>query len=696
MTSRRAAFARRIRDYLGGEAATPILVLFALNAVDELDSRTFDLLGPEIADHFNVGVGTIGAITLGTLLLAPIISVPIAYLADRRRRMPIAIAGAATWGAFSLATGMAPLLAVLIVTRVGSNFGKVVNEPVHAGLISDFYSPRARAKAFGLHGLANYVGLATGVVLAGALGQLFGWRVPFFVLTVPTVVAILFARRLAEPERGRFEVVETPLAPPFRDTVRRLWTLRSLRYQWAGLAFSGGPLLGLGVLVPFYLRDEFGVAPALRGVIIGIGSVISAVALIAGTAQVQERLNRRPSDGLRLICWAGVFIAGTLVLTACAPWLVVAVPLIWATTAAVAFLTPGLFAITAVVAPPEMRSSAFAIGGFVALSGAVFAVFAFAVGDLIGVRVAIAAVAPIFFRGVLLFFKAAKYVDDDVARLDPTRRARGRASTELDAPGRVLLETTDLTVSYGAVQVLFGVDLEVREGEILALLGTNGAGKSTTLNAISGIVAPDGGNVWFEGEAITGEPPERTVARGIVQVPGGRGVFPRLTVADNLKMGSFLLRKDRRLLHERLDEMLELFPRLGERMAQPAGTLSGGERQMLTLAQSFMLHPRLVLIDELSLGLAPTVVTELLDAVRRFNATGTTVVLVEQSVNVALTLAQRAYFLEKGEVRFSGPAAELLGRRDLLRSVFLEGAGPARARAERERDRKGAVARSRR
>jgi branched-chain amino acid transport system ATP-binding protein len=225
------------------------------------------------------------------------------------------------------------------------------------------------------------------------------------------------------------------------------------------------------------------------------------------------------------------------------------------------------------------------------------------------------------------------------------------------------------------VRVLFGVDLEVREGEVVALLGTNGAGKSTLLNAISGVVEPDGGNVWFRGDAITGEAPERTVARGIVQVPGGRGVFPRLTVEENLAMGGFLLRRDKALLAERTAEVLELFPRLRERWRQPAGVLSGGERQMLTLAQSLLLRPRLLLVDELSLGLAPSVVQELLQALRRINADGTAVVLVEQSVNVALTLADRAYFMEKGEVRFSGPTSELLGRSDLLRSVFLEGAG---------------------
>ncbi len=279
--------------------------------------------------------------------------------------------------------------------------------------------------------------------------------------------------------------------------------------------------------------------------------------------------------------------------------------------------------------------------------------------------------APVFLRGVLYFFQAARYLDDDVERLPPnTPRRQGEAA--------VLLEVKGLTVSYGGVRVLFGVDLEIRRGEVVALLGTNGAGKSTTLNAISGIVEPDGGNVWFEGEPVTGEAPEHTVARGIVQVPGGRGVFPGLTVEENLRMGAFLLRHDGEIAEQRMAEALAMFPRLKERRRQRAGLLSGGERQMLTLAQSFLLRPKLLLIDELSLGLAPTVVQELLEAVRRMNADGVTVVLVEQSVNVALTLAERAYFMEKGEVRFSGPTAQLLKRPDLLRSVFLEGARTVR------------------
>lgn len=333
-----------------------------------------------------------------------------------------------------------------------------------------------------------------------------------------------------------------------------------------------------------------------------------------------------------------------------------------------AFVTPGLRAVITTVAPPDIRSSAFALAGLVALGGAGFALVGFAIGSS-NVRLAVGVMAPVFLRGVAYFFQATGHLAGDIAR------QRRRAVDNLVPSGpRPLLEVEGLEVSYDRLQVLFGVDLHVEAGEIVALLGTNGAGKSTTLNAISGLHDPDAGRVVLDGDDITGLPPELTVPKGIVQVPGGRGVFPGLTVAENLELGSFLLRGDRALVRERLGEVLELFPRLAERRRQRAGDLSGGERQMLTLAQSFLLRPRLLLIDELSLGLAPAVVEELLDAVRAFNAQGASIVLVEQSVNVALTLADRAYFMEKGEVRFSGATADLLDRPDLLRSVFLEGA----------------------
>ena len=245
-----------------------------------------------------------------------------------------------------------------------------------------------------------------------------------------------------------------------------------------------------------------------------------------------------------------------------------------------------------------------------------------------------------------------------------------------ESAGRPLLRCTGVDVAYDKVQVLFGVDAEVHEGEIVALLGTNGAGKSTLLKAVSGLIHPVAGRIEFDGIDITKASPQETAARGIVQVPGGKAVFPTLTVAEHFKAGCWLYaQQPAEEVESRTKQVLEMFPRLTERWGQLAGDLSGGEQQQLALGMAFVAKPRLLVIDELSLGLAPVIVERLLEAVRAIHAEGATVVLVEQSVNVALTIATRAYFMEKGQVRFEGPTADLLAREDVLRSVFLDRAG---------------------
>jgi ABC-type branched-subunit amino acid transport system ATPase component len=236
-----------------------------------------------------------------------------------------------------------------------------------------------------------------------------------------------------------------------------------------------------------------------------------------------------------------------------------------------------------------------------------------------------------------------------------------------------LLSVKGIDVAYGQTQVLFGVDLEVAEGEIVALLGTNGAGKSTVLRAVAGLTPPTRGTVHFAGRDITNVDAATTSRLGITQVPGGRGVFPSLTVAENLRVAGWSRRKEKVALRERQEQCLEWFPSLRVRWDVAAGALSGGEQQMLSLSQALLAKPRLLMIDELSLGLAPTIVESLLVIVRAIHASGTAIVLVEQSVSTALRLADRAVFMEKGEVRFEGPTAELLERDDILRAVYLHG-----------------------
>jgi ABC-type branched-subunit amino acid transport system ATPase component/ABC-type branched-subunit amino acid transport system permease subunit len=247
------------------------------------------------------------------------------------------------------------------------------------------------------------------------------------------------------------------------------------------------------------------------------------------------------------------------------------------------------------------------------------------------------------------------------------------ATPAITADDDVLLRCQGVNAAYGSLQVLFGIDLTVKRGEMVALLGTNGAGKSSLLKTITGLLPASSGTVHFDGADVTSVATEQIARAGLTMMPGGRGVFPSLTVNDNLRVASWPIRRDRQEAEEARARALDLFPVLLERSDVAAGNLSGGEQQMLSLAMAFLVRPQLLCIDELSLGLAPTVVARLVDAVRDIHRQGTTVLIVEQSVNVALLVAETATFLEKGTVRFSGNSADLLDRPDLLRAVFIGG-----------------------
>jgi ABC-type branched-subunit amino acid transport system ATPase component len=240
-----------------------------------------------------------------------------------------------------------------------------------------------------------------------------------------------------------------------------------------------------------------------------------------------------------------------------------------------------------------------------------------------------------------------------------------------------LLEVRGADFSYGPLQVLFDVSIDVKVGDRVALLGTNGAGKSTLLRLVSGLERPTRGTVWFDGSDVTSVSAPDRVKRGLVQVNGGKSTFPSLSVHENLRIGAYTFIRDGSLIADRIDQVLDVFPELAERLDQPAGTLSGGEQQMVALGRALVTGPRLVVIDELSLGLAPIVMEAILRLIDLWIEQGITLLVVEQSLDVAMSICDRAYFMEKGEVRFSGPTSELLDRTDLVRSVFFGDGGTA-------------------
>ena len=231
-----------------------------------------------------------------------------------------------------------------------------------------------------------------------------------------------------------------------------------------------------------------------------------------------------------------------------------------------------------------------------------------------------------------------------------------------------MLEVRGLEAGYGQVKILRGIDIDVAEGEIVAVLGSNGAGKTTLNNNISGLYRPFAGSVHFAGEDITGAASEAIVARGLVQVPEGRRIFPNMSVRENLELGSYRRGKPNRAAN--IARVLEIFPRLKERLGQAAGTLSGGEQQMLAIGRGLMAEPKLLILDEPSLGLSPLLVEQMFALIRRINDDGLAVVLVEQNVMQSLALADRAYVIENGAVTLSGQAAALLENADLKRAYL--------------------------
>lgn len=234
-----------------------------------------------------------------------------------------------------------------------------------------------------------------------------------------------------------------------------------------------------------------------------------------------------------------------------------------------------------------------------------------------------------------------------------------------------MLTIEDINVYYGNIQALRGISLHINEGEIVTLIGANGAGKSTMLKTVSGLLKPKQGKILYEGQSIGGKPAQSIVKMGISQVPEGRRVFANMSVEENLQLGAYL-RKDKAGIKQDMEKVYELFPRLLERLKQQSGTLSGGEQQMLAMGRALMAKPRLLLLDEPSMGLAPLLVKQIFSIIEEINKTGTTILLVEQNANLALSIADRAYVVETGRIVLSGPAEELTASEE-IKNAYLGG-----------------------
>ncbi|QGG95379.1 MFS transporter [Actinomarinicola tropica] len=671
-----------------GGPVYPLVVLFGLNLVDELDREAFNVLVPDIKDAFALDIQ--GVLTLTSLVgfFVLFLEIPLAHLADRRSRVKIATGGAATWGIASFLTAVAGFVGniwMLGAVRGAANLGRAVNGATHRPLIADYYPVDVRPSVFAVHSAGNSIGQFAAPLIAGSLAFYFSWETPFIVFAVPTLVFVVLALRLKEPVRGYHEKVvhgadeataRTEEAPAsLAEAWRIAWQVRTLRRIWIATPFLTIPLFALSPLLQLFYEEEMGLNSAQRGLLAAATEPFQLLGLAVGIPIATRLMRRNPAHLLSFLGAAAALQVVSLFLLVFTRNLPLVVAMRAVLAAATAATAPALAATISLIVPPRIRSMGFTIGNLFVIPTLLVGPIIGGLADEWGLELAIVLLCPLILLGVLMITSAGGFITADIHKVRTSTVAMAEVRAARDRGEAKLLLVRDLDVHYDSVQVLFGVDMEVAEGEIIALLGTNGAGKSTLLKAISGLVEPSAGAVIFDGTTITHAPPNEIVGHGIVQVPGGKGIFPSLTVGENIRLAGWPYADDHDYLDAATAEVIGHFPILRERWDDAAGNLSGGEQQMLTLAMAFIARPRLLMIDELSLGLAPVIVERLLDVVAAIRDRGTTIILVEQSVNVALTVAETAYFMEKGEIRFRGPTAELLDRPDVLRSVFLEGAG---------------------
>lgn len=674
------------KQLFGGEPIAPFVVLYGHSLIDSLENAGTAVVFPDIRRDFDISLQGVTALAATGAVLALVLSLPVAYRADRStRRVMYLAAGAMVAGMFGLATAVAMSLVLFVLARAGLGIGLKINDPVQQSLLADYSPVEVRAAAYSGRQAARSIGQLIGPLAFGLTADLLGWRAAFVGLGLGAFALGLVSLRLREPARGAQErrmlgavgdALDREDDPPsWEEGIAILRGVGTVRRLWLALPFLAGGLASLALLYPLFLEEVFGLGATARGALAAADEPFAIAGLLFGIPIARRYVTGpQPERMFRVLAVVGLVIGASLTVIAMAPNLVVLFAGRMVLSFAGALILPGLATLFSLVMPARVRTVGFALSQLWILPGLLLLPIIGALGERYGLRVGILAAIPAFVIGAaVLSTAAAEFAADMRSSLAAAAAAAENQRARQRGRGNLLV-CHGLDVAYGPVQVLFGVDFEVGDGEMVALLGTNGAGKSTLLRAISGTVQPDNGAVLFDGRNITYAGGAQTAGLGIVQVPGGRGVFPTMTVGENLRVAAWLYRRDPTFVQASMERVLEMFPVLRARFSTLGGDLSGGEQQMLTLAQAFLAKPKLLLIDELSLGLAPVVVEFLLDIVRAINAEGVAVVLVEQSVNVALTVCDRAVFLEKGEVRFQGATGDLLDRPDVLRSVFLDGA----------------------
>ena len=674
-----------------GGGATTFVVLLLLASLDELQTAAITVLAPDMRDTFGVSDGTITFIAASSSAFVVFGAIPMGWAADRMKRVPIIGWSSVFFTFMVFLSGLAPNAFAFFWARFGVGIAKANTIPVHSSILADTYPIGIRGRLGAIGGGSARLVAVLSPVLVGAVavaangpGEVDGWRWAYYLFGIPVALLAIAAFFLKEPPRGQWEkidvlgesfVEEDPLPVSLDAAFSRLMQIRTIKTVVVGFSALGFGLFTVPVLESLYLEERWNLDPLDRGITITVGGLFAVLGLLYVGPKFDRLWREDPTRSLRMV---GICIGvGTLFkpIQYAVPnvplFITFGVPQTVLFIAAFAMVGPLMQSIV----PYRLRGSGTALITlyifFIGAAGGGLISLLFT--DAWGPRTtALVLSVPTSILGGWILYRGARHIRHDLSLnvqelLDEQDEEKRRhESGEIPA-----LQVNNLDFCYGPVQVLFDVGFELKKGETLALLGTNGAGKSTLLRVISGLGTPRRGVVRLGGRTITYTSPQLRAALGVHQLPGGKGVFPGMTVHQNLTMGAYIHRRDRDDVTSRIDRVLELFPDLAVRQDQRATTLSGGQRQMLALARVLLHDPEILLIDELSLGLAPTVVQDLLVIIERLQEQGQTIIIVEQSLNVALAVADRAIFLEKGQIRFEGPAQELLERDDLARAVFL-------------------------
>lgn len=689
---------------LVGVPKWPLALLTMIYTINVSDQYVLPAMFPLLKREFGLSDTGLGVLAGSYLISVTLFTVPFGVVADRFNRTRIIAWGTTAWGMTMIFTGAANGFAMLLIGRMVLGMWDPCDNPTSQSLLADYYPVNQRSKVMGIYQVGQLAGFVL-LPIAGIMSQAWGWRATFYFFALPAFVVAALAWRLQEPIRGNQDRKHQRLAEITDEqrvaeatpqvavegfaAYKGLFRIKS--YMAMLISASAGSLFfgGIGVWAPTFLirYHDLSIAAATSSIaVVAVGGLIGA--LVSGNLADYLTQHKHPSARITVAGFARVLSVPFFLIAFSVPQISL---VLLSLAIAAMFLVAGIPPTNAArvdVLHPHLRGRGSSLDAVCQGLASAFAPILFGIlSDATNLRTTFLILSPLAaVAGIMLLtLGLASYSKDARAVRDQVRRehfaslgfADGGAHEEIgvaepdDEPtlseavkawvptDGAMLDVKSLDFSYGPIQVLFGVDMAIPQGGCHALVGRNGVGKTTLLSNIGGLLDAQGGQIFYRGQDLTGIPPDQRTKLGITLMAAGRSTFPSLSVRDNLMFGSYPFTGSHELAAQRLEEILEIFAPLKGRLDQRAGTLSGGEQQMVALGRALVAGPDLLLIDELSLGLAPTITSQLLDVLDQVLEFGTTILLVEQSIGVALAVADTVFFMDRGVVEPLGPADNL-------------------------------------